>query len=84
MIDEKSIVQRTHEMQALVRDMIQKGINLDKKCLVAAIVDKLPPKWKSFVLSLKHKRDLSTMSDLIVSLQIEEKYREIDKLYIDF
>lgn len=51
---------------------------------MAAVIDKVPPKWKSFALSLKHKKDLSTINDLIISLQIKEKYRENNKLSNDF
>lgn len=51
---------------------------------VGSLLDKLPPKWKSFALSLKHKCHSLTMDSLIISLQIEEKRRDKDKLSNEF
>jgi hypothetical protein len=39
------------------------------------IIDKLPPSWRDFATTLKHKRTHMSISDLIVSLDVEEKAR---------
>jgi hypothetical protein len=42
------------------------------------IIAKLPPSWKDFATTLKHKRTHMSISDLIASLDIEEKVRAKD------
>ena len=39
---------------------------------------KLPPTWRDFATSLKHKRQLFSVADLIGSLDVEEKARAKD------
>jgi hypothetical protein len=37
------------------------------------IITKLPPSWRDFTTALKHKRVHMSISDLIASLDVEEK-----------
>jgi hypothetical protein len=46
--------------------------------VAGGIIAKLPPSWRNFATSLKHKRHEFSVSDLIGSLHVEEKAREKD------
>jgi hypothetical protein len=46
--------------------------------VVGVIIAKLPPSWRSFATSLKHKKEVMTVESLIASLDIEEKARAKD------
>jgi hypothetical protein len=41
--------------------------------LARGIIAKLPPSWRDFATTLKHKRKHMSISDLIASLDVEEK-----------
>ena len=47
-------------------------------CVAGGIIAKLPPSWKNFATSLKHKRQEFSVLDLISTLDFEEKEREKD------
>ena len=42
------------------------------------IIVKLPPSWRNFATSLKHKRQEFTVAGLIGTLDVEEKARAKD------
>jgi hypothetical protein len=46
--------------------------------VVGSIIAKLPPLWRDFATSLKHKRQVFSTADLIGSLDVEEKERAKD------
>jgi hypothetical protein len=46
--------------------------------VVGGIIAKLPPSWRSFATSLKHKREVMTIENLISTLDVEEKARSKD------
>ena len=47
--------------------------------MAGGIIAKLPPSWRNFATSLKHKRQEFSVTDLIGSLHVEEKARAKDK-----
>ena len=47
--------------------------------MASGIIAKLPPSWRNFATSLKHKRQEFSVTDLIRSLHVEEKARAKDK-----
>ena len=51
---------------------------LPDKFVAGAIISKLPPSWRDFATSLKHKRKEFSISDLIGTLDVEEKARAKD------
>jgi hypothetical protein len=53
-------------------------INLPDKFMAGGITAKWPPSWRDFTTTLKHKRMEISVSDLIVSLDVEEKARVKD------
>ena len=46
--------------------------------MAGGIIDKLPPSWRNFATSLKHRRQEFSVTDLIGSLHEEEKARAKD------
>ena len=51
---------------------------LPEKFVAGTIIAKLPPSWNNFATSLKNKRHDFSISDLIITLDFEEKAREKD------
>ncbi|KAK1650120.1 hypothetical protein QYE76_067925 [Lolium multiflorum] len=75
MTDERSVVEHAHEIQSLAKELEQFKCTLPDKFVAGGIIAKLPPSWRNFATSLKHKR---RVSDLIGSLHVEEKARAKD------
>ncbi|GJR99864.1 hypothetical protein Tco_0316373 [Tanacetum coccineum] len=50
-------------------------MNMDEAIQVSCIIDKLPPSWKDFKHTLKHKKDELTLVELGSHLHIEESLR---------
>jgi hypothetical protein len=46
---------------------------LPDRFMVGGIIAKLPPSWKYFSTSLKHKKENMTFESLIASLDVEQK-----------
>ncbi|KAK1696986.1 hypothetical protein QYE76_013683 [Lolium multiflorum] len=78
MTDERSVVEQAHEIQSLAKELEQFKCTLPDKFGAGGIISKLPPSWRNFVTSLKHKRQEFSVSDLIGSLHVEEKVRAKD------
>ena len=51
-------------------------MNMDEHIIVSSIIDKLPPSWKDFKDSLKHKKEDLSLEELANSLRIEEEFRK--------
>ena len=73
-----SIVEQTHEIQMLAKELVNIGCVLPDKFVVACIFTKLPQTWTYFSTSLKHKRQELDIADLIGCLDVEEKGRAKD------
>ena len=56
-------------------------MNMDEAIQVSCIIDKLPPSWKDFKHTLKHKKEDLTLVELGSHLRIEEslKVQDSDK-----
>ena len=78
MTDERSVVQQAQEIQSLAKELEHFKCNLPDKFVAGGIIAKLPPSWSNFATSLKHKRQEFSVSDLIGSLDVEEKARAKD------
>ncbi|KAK1662402.1 hypothetical protein QYE76_050561 [Lolium multiflorum] len=78
MTDERSVVEQAHEIQSLAKEFEQFKCTLPDKFVAGGIIAKLPPSWRNFATSLKHKRQEFSVSDLIGSLHVEEKARAKD------
>jgi hypothetical protein len=78
MTDEKSIVEQAHEIQCMDKELEHLKINLPDKFVAGGSIAKLPPSWRDFATTLKHKSMEISVSDLIASLDVEEKTRSKD------
>jgi hypothetical protein len=79
MVDRKSVVTQAHEIQCMVKELRLLKIVVPDEFMARGIIAKLPPSWRDFTTALKHKRVHMSISDLIVSLDVEEKARAKDK-----
>jgi hypothetical protein len=81
-----AVVEQAHEIQALARDLENYSKDaprkLPDKFVAGGINSKLPPSWKDFATSLKHKRQEFAVVDLIDTLDVEEKARVKDKTHV--
>jgi hypothetical protein len=78
MVDDRSIVERAHEIQSLAKELEGFKCVLPDKFVAGGIIAKLPPTWMDFATSLKHMRKEFSIADLIGSLDVEEKARAKD------
>jgi hypothetical protein len=56
MTDECGIVEQAHEIQSIAKELEQFMCVLLDKFIAGGIIAKLPPSWRNFATSLKHKR----------------------------
>jgi hypothetical protein len=78
MVDDRSIMEQAHEIQLLVGELAHFDCVLPDRFMVGGIIAKLPPSWKYFSTSLKHKKETMTVESLIASLDVKEKARSKD------
>jgi hypothetical protein len=78
MVDDRSIMEQAHKIQLLVGEFAHFDCVLPDRFVVGGIIAKLPPSWKYFSMSLKHKKETMTVESLIASLDVEEKARSKD------
>jgi hypothetical protein len=57
----------------MVKELTLLKIIVPDEFVAGGIIDKLPPSWRDFTTALKHKRVHMSISDLIASLDVEEK-----------
>jgi hypothetical protein len=79
MTDEHNIVEQAHEIQSIAKELEQFTCVLPDKFIAGGIIAKLPPSWRNFATSLKHKRQEFSVIDLIGYLDVEEKARAKDR-----
>jgi hypothetical protein len=63
----------------MVKELALLKIDVPDEFVAGGIIAKLPPSWRNFATALKHKRVHMSISDLIVSLDVEEKARVKDE-----
>ncbi|KAA0055482.1 uncharacterized protein E5676_scaffold314G00550 [Cucumis melo var. makuwa] len=73
MTDDKSMEAQSHEIQKIAHEIISEGMPLDDQFQVAVIIDKLPPLWKDFKNTLRHKTKEFSLKSLITRLRIEKE-----------
>jgi hypothetical protein len=78
MVENHSVVEQAHEIQALAKELELFPCSLPNKFVAGGIITKLPPSWRDFATSLKHKRQESSVSELIGTLDVEERARAKD------
>jgi hypothetical protein len=78
MVENHSVVEEAHEIQALAKELKHFPCVLPDKFVAGGIIAKLPPSCKDFSTSLKHKRQEFNVADLIGTLDVEERARGKD------
>jgi hypothetical protein len=73
MVDNRPMVEQAHEIHALAKELEQFPCVLPDKFGVDGIIAKLPPSWRNFATTLKHKKQEFSMAELIGSLDVEER-----------
>src|SRR4051794_14613612 len=68
MSNDRSVIEQAHEIHALAKELEYFSCVLPDKFVAGGIIAKLPPSWRNFATSLKHKRQEFTVSDLIGTL----------------
>jgi hypothetical protein len=62
----------------MVKELEILKIIVPDEFLVGGIIAKLPPSWRDFTTTLKHKKTHMSISDLIMYLDVEEKTQTKD------
>ncbi|XP_023753135.1 uncharacterized protein LOC111901498 [Lactuca sativa] len=75
MIDSKSVMSKVQDLQVIIHDNNEEGMDLNESFQVASMVEKLPLGWIDFKKYLKHKRKELSVEELAVRLRIEEDNR---------
>ena len=78
MIDDRSVVEQAHEIQTPAKEHKFFCCVLPDKFVEGCIIAKLPQTQTYFATSLKYKRQEFDITDLIGSLDVEEKARAKD------
>ncbi|GJV95245.1 zinc finger, CCHC-type containing protein [Tanacetum coccineum] len=70
--------QQYNELLGILGRFTQQKMNMDEAIQVSCIIDKLPPSWKDFKHTLKHKKEELTLVELRSHLRIEDSLRMQD------
>jgi hypothetical protein len=57
----------------MVKELKLQKIFVPDKFVDGGIIAKLPPSWRDFITTMKHKRTYMSVSDLNTSFDVEEK-----------
>ena len=78
MTDSRPVMEQYNELLGILGRFTQHNMNMDEAIQVSCIIDKLPPSWKDFKHTLKHKKEDLTLVELGSHLRIEESLRVQD------
>ncbi|GJW47676.1 hypothetical protein Tco_0079322 [Tanacetum coccineum] len=78
MIDSRPFMKQYNELLDVLGRFTQHKMNMDKTIQVSCIIDKLPPSWKDFKHTLKHKKKELTLVELGSHMRIEKSLRVQD------
>ncbi|GKA81141.1 putative ribonuclease H-like domain-containing protein, partial [Tanacetum coccineum] len=78
MTDSRPVLEQYNELLGILGRFTQHKMNMDEAIQVSCIIDKLPPSWKDFKHTLKHKKEELTLVELGSHLRIEESLRMQD------
>jgi hypothetical protein len=67
------VVQQAYETQCIAKELEVLKCALPDKFVACCIIAKLPPSWRNFATTFKHKRQEILVENLIASLDIEDK-----------
>ncbi|GKC46663.1 zinc finger, CCHC-type containing protein [Tanacetum coccineum] len=78
MTDSRPVLEQYNELLGILGRLTQHKMNMDEAIQVSCVIDKLPPFWKDFKHTLKHKKEELTLVELGSHLRIEESLRVQD------
>ncbi|GKD79137.1 hypothetical protein Tco_1341758, partial [Tanacetum coccineum] len=78
MTDSRPVMEQYNKLLGILGIFTQHKINMDEAIRVSCIIDKLPPSWKDFKHTLKHKKEELTLVELGSHLHIEESLKVQD------
>jgi len=78
MTNDKTIEEQSHELQKIAHEIFVEGMKLPEQFQIDVVIDKLPPAWKNFKNTLRHKTKEFSLESLITRLRIEEETRKQD------
>ncbi|GKC33667.1 hypothetical protein Tco_1046051, partial [Tanacetum coccineum] len=76
--DSRPVMEQHNKLLGILGRFTQHKMNIDEAIQVSCIIDKLPPSWKDFKHTLKHKKEELTLVELGSHLRIEESLRAQD------
>ncbi|XP_076908389.1 uncharacterized protein LOC143565245 [Bidens hawaiensis] len=82
MVDSRSVMEQYDELLRMLGQFKQYNMNMDESIAMSSMIDKLPPSWKDFKNTMKHKNEEYTMVELGTTFQIEESIRAQEKVWI--
>ena len=83
MVEDRSVVEQTHEIHTLVKDLKyyskETQCVLPDKFVVGVIVSKLPPSWRDFATLVNHRRQEFTIDGLLMLKRRREQKTHVGK-----
>ncbi|KAK3043165.1 hypothetical protein RJ639_001598 [Escallonia herrerae] len=76
MVNGRSVMEQFNEIKSILDRYSPHKLALDEFIVVTSIIDKLPPSWKNFRNSLKHRKEDINLDELGTHLRIEEDLRK--------
>ncbi|GJU77745.1 zinc finger, CCHC-type containing protein, partial [Tanacetum coccineum] len=77
--DSRPVMEQYNEVLGILGRFTQHTMNMDEAIKVSCVIDKLPPSWKDFKHTLKHKKEELTLVELGSHLRIEESLKKYGK-----